>query len=368
MEKKYCNLQVKEFHSDERTLSGYASTFGFPADSHGDVIKRGAFVDCIKKIQSEGIPLLDSHKQDSVIKARLADTPRVEEIRQKLKQGHINKMSIGFFIEAQSFTEQDGKEYRVIEKADLIEVSVVPIPANSRAEILAVKEQKIDSSEECACTDCGCEKNQENGVRANEATENAVSLETPNTVSEKELEALKKGQEILAEAKEGALTEEKAAEVKSLFEEAETHRLEAEKLNEKSKLSEEAELLEKNLETAVNRVPVASEQNEEKNMEKELFVKAHAKYLRYGKSELNVEERKALASNSDPDGGIFVHGELQNRLIEILDDVLQLRALATVVPVMKVLHYQSYQFLMLSVSKHLHHTKKLSYLRFLKNY
>jgi HK97 family phage major capsid protein len=148
-------------------------------------------------------------------------------------------------------------------------------------------------------------------------------------------EALKKGQEILAEAKEGALTEEKAAEVKSLFEEAETHRLEAEKLNEKSKLSEEAELLEKNLETAVNRVPVASEQNEEKNMEKELFVKAHAKYLRYGKSELNVEERKALASNSDPDGGIFVHGELQNRLIEILDDVLQLRALATVVPVNK---------------------------------
>jgi HK97 family phage prohead protease len=203
MEKKYCNLQVKEFHSDERTLSGYASTFGFPADSHGDVIKRGAFVDCIKKIQSEGIPLLDSHKQDSehvlgtvisayedehglFIKARLADTPRVEEIRQKLKQGHINKMS-----------KQDGKEYRVIEKADLIEVSVVPIPANSRAEILAVKEQKIDSSEECACTDCGCEKNQENGVRANEATENAVSLETPNTVSEKELQNLERLSELL---------------------------------------------------------------------------------------------------------------------------------------------------------------------------
>jgi phage head maturation protease len=193
MEKKYCNLQVKEFHSEDRTLSGYASTFGFPADSHGDVIKRGAFVDCIKKIQSEGIPLLDSH----IIKARLADTPRVEEIRQKLKQGHINKMSIGFFIEAQSFIEQDGREYRVIEKADLIEISVVPIPANSRAEILAVKEQNLDSSEECACTNCGCEKNQENGVRADEATENAVSLETPNTVSEKELQNLERLSELL---------------------------------------------------------------------------------------------------------------------------------------------------------------------------
>jgi hypothetical protein len=133
----------------------------------------------------------------SIIKARLADTPRVEEIRQKLKQGHINKMSIGFFIEAQSFIEQDGREYRVIEKADLIEISVVPIPANSRAEILAVKEQNLDSSEECACTNCGCEKNQENGVRADEATENAVSLETPNTVSEKELQNLERLSELL---------------------------------------------------------------------------------------------------------------------------------------------------------------------------
>jgi HK97 family phage major capsid protein len=148
-------------------------------------------------------------------------------------------------------------------------------------------------------------------------------------------EALQKGQEILAEAKEGNLSEEKAAEVKSLFEKAESFRTEAEELHNKETLKEEAEVLEKSLETAVNRVPVASNQNEEKNMEKELFVKAHAKFLRYGKGELTVEERKSLSSNNDADGGIFVHAELQNRLIEILDDVLQLRQLATVVPVNK---------------------------------
>ena len=148
-------------------------------------------------------------------------------------------------------------------------------------------------------------------------------------------EAMQKGQEILAEAKEGNLSEEKAAEVKSLFEKAESFRTEAEELHNKETLKEEAEVLEKSLETAVNRVPVASNQNEEKNMEKELFVKAHAKFLRYGKGELTVEERKSLSSNNDADGGIFVHAELQNRLIEILDDVLQLRQLATVVPVNK---------------------------------
>jgi HK97 family phage major capsid protein len=148
-------------------------------------------------------------------------------------------------------------------------------------------------------------------------------------------EALQKGQEILAEAKEGNLSEEKAAEVKSLFEKAESFRTEAEALHSKETLKEEAEVLEKSLETAVNRVPVASNQNEEKNMEKELFVKAHAKFLRYGKGELTAEERKSLSSNNDADGGIFVHAELQNKLIEILDDVLQLRQLATVVPVNK---------------------------------
>lgn len=157
-----------------------------------------------------------------------------------------------------------------------------------------------------------------------------------NTMESKELfnkadEALKKGQEILAEAQDGSLSEEKAAEVKSLFAEAEEARSQAEKLNEKAELMKEAEAIEKDLGEAVNRVPVVSEQKEEKNMEKEVIAKAQGKYLKYGRAELNAEERKALASNIDADGGIFVHGELQNRLIEILDDVLQLRQLATVV-------------------------------------
>lgn len=245
MEHKNINLEIKRFDPDSRTISGYASTFGFPADVQGDVIMAGAFANSIHKIKKEGIPLLDSHKQDSehvlgtvidayedahglYITARLADTPRVEEIRQKLKQGHINKMSIGFFIGKQHFTNKGGQEYRMIDEAHLIEISVVPIPANSRATILSVKAQDTQGAavseevEEASMTTvpptaeaqeealkCEIEEKtqetinedsevlenlakplQEDGVRADEATENASDCETPADISLEEKQAL----------------------------------------------------------------------------------------------------------------------------------------------------------------------------------
>ena len=238
MEKKSVNLEIKQFDAESRLLAGYASTFGLPADVQGDVIVKGAFAESIQKIKNGGIPLLDSHKQDSehvlgtvidameddhglYITARLADTPRVEEIRQKLKQGHINKMSIGFFIGKDHFRQHNGQELRFIEKADLIEISVVPIPANSRATILSVKnqetsedsntallseskdeavsevsEEKINDSEPCKyCSESNTaeeavQESQEDGVRADEATENASACQTPEGISPDQREAL----------------------------------------------------------------------------------------------------------------------------------------------------------------------------------
>jgi HK97 family phage major capsid protein len=152
---------------------------------------------------------------------------------------------------------------------------------------------------------------------------------------EKADEALKKGQEILAEHKDGTLSEEHAAEVKSLFDEAELYRADAEKAEEAKKLEQQAELIEKDMDQAVNSVPVVSTQEEKSMDNNDLNKKALSAYLKYGKSSMEPAERKALASNSDSDGGIFVHAELQNRLIEILDDVLQLRNLSTVVPTNK---------------------------------
>lgn len=137
---------------------------------------------------------------------------------------------------------------------------------------------------------------------------------------------LNEGQEILAKH-EGSLPEEKAAEVKGKFSEAEKVRIEAE---EAAKTELEAKEIELN--KPVNKIPTVSENvQEEKNMNKDIEQKSFEKYLRSGKSSLDGAEAKALSSISDPEGGIFVHAELQNRLIEILDDVLMLRKLATVV-------------------------------------
>lgn len=220
MEHKDLKLEVRSFDADERTLSGYASTFGFPTDSYGDIVARGAFVDSVQKIKTQGLPLLMDHDtsvksvlgtvidayEDDIglfIKARLADTESVNEIRQKLIQGHLSKMSIGFFIEKQSFIEDAGKEVRVIEKANLMEISVVTIPANDRATILSVKAQEtkeadamiaaekkelqepsIEFLEEAYAEYAQFEQQlQEDGVRANEVTENASPCKTPEHIA-----------------------------------------------------------------------------------------------------------------------------------------------------------------------------------------
>jgi HK97 family phage prohead protease len=161
--KKICKqacLEIKQFDQDERTIAGYASTFGLPADTDGDVMAKGAFSASLQKINSGGVPLLDGHSHKSTdvlgtvyqafeddhglfIKAKLAKTPAVDEVYEKLKQGHLNKFSVGFFIEDQEVKDMGGQVVREIKNADLIEVSVVPIPANSNANILSVK--NIDS-------------------------------------------------------------------------------------------------------------------------------------------------------------------------------------------------------------------------------
>lgn len=183
MEKKVTTFEVKQFDADSRLMSGYASTFGMPADLTGDVIVKGAFAESVIKIKAEGIPLLDTHDAkcgdvlgtviDALeddhglwITAKLADTPGVEECRQKMQQGHLNKMSIGFFTLAQTFRQHNGEELRFIEKADLVEISVVAIPANPRANIVSVKNQETDVDAE-----------------PKQVTESATDVTTPKKVN-----------------------------------------------------------------------------------------------------------------------------------------------------------------------------------------
>lgn len=152
-------VQWKAFSEEDHTLVGYASVWGGPPDEHGDIITKGAFTKTIKERVSKGIvPLLDSHIYDSAhtlgtvyraeeddhglkIWAKLSSAPTVEEIRQKMIEGHLGKLSIGYDSVRERYVRDDrtGKTARHLDELKLYEISVVPIPALERASILSVK-------------------------------------------------------------------------------------------------------------------------------------------------------------------------------------------------------------------------------------
>lgn len=234
MKHKSFDLEFKAFDESKGIVEGYATTFGFPADLDGDIINEKAFDLSLQKINEKGIPLLDGHGRDSVnkvvgtvfsaiktskgiyIKAKLADTPANHEIYMKLQQGHINKFSIGFMIEDAKFVTKDNQEYREITQAEMYEVSIVAIPANPRADILAVKEASLESEgnsefEGAVAVEETNEQLSESGnssqnleAEANgevEATIQAESVEASGTKleSEENLDALKLQFDLLSE-------------------------------------------------------------------------------------------------------------------------------------------------------------------------
>ncbi|MCU7713074.1 HK97 family phage prohead protease [Priestia sp. JV24] len=160
--KRLINLSAKSL--GENTLVGMASLWGFPADEHGDVVRRGAFRKTIlEKINREGggIPLLDSHIYDAAhtigtvykaeeteeglkIWARLSTSPTALDIRQKMQEGHVCKLSIGYDVINESYgRDPDTKQQvRFLNEVKLFEVSVVPIPASDRTKVLEIKSRK----------------------------------------------------------------------------------------------------------------------------------------------------------------------------------------------------------------------------------
>lgn len=143
--------------ADADTLIGYAAVFG-NIDSGGDRIKKGAFAKTIQERVAAGlVPLLDSHTWDAahtigtvvsaqedddglLIRARLSTAPSVQDLKAKLVDGTIRKMSIGYVPVKESWEKlADGRVVRNLEEIKLLEVSVVPLAMNEATRIVAVK-------------------------------------------------------------------------------------------------------------------------------------------------------------------------------------------------------------------------------------
>lgn len=138
--------------SDKGTFAGYASTFGGLPDRAGDVIARGAFGKSLKEHQAAGSTpgMLWAHEFSEPIGKWLSltedakglkaegkltlDVTRGRDAHALMKDGALS-LSIGYRV------RQDGYERttRVLKELELLEVSLVAVPANPHARVTAVK-------------------------------------------------------------------------------------------------------------------------------------------------------------------------------------------------------------------------------------
>lgn len=169
-------LDEVEVADDARTVKGYASVFG-NVDSYGDTVMKGAYAATIKAAKGKGLPMLWQHASDHLIgrwtdfreddKGLLVEgrlTPghsKAADVYASLKAGDVDGMSIGYRVPPGGASER-GDGVRVLKKVDLLEISIVVMPADSHAGITTVKAADLQYREfrallQKAMRDAGCD-------------------------------------------------------------------------------------------------------------------------------------------------------------------------------------------------------------------
>ena len=156
---KEFKVKYKETEDGSGYLEGYASTFIKKPDAYGDIVKKGAFTNTLKRIYEEGksIPLLWSHKMDDLKSyigtaeadeddkglhfiAKFDDTDEAQKVRQMYKDGRLSKFSFAYdIIDEGTITLEDGTKANELRELELFEISCVLVPANSDAGVIDVK-------------------------------------------------------------------------------------------------------------------------------------------------------------------------------------------------------------------------------------
>lgn len=160
-------------------FEGYASVFGV-VDSDGDVIVKGAFADSIKAYQESGKrpKLLWMHNPSIIVgsitemyeddhglymKGKLIlEVEKGREAYALMKAGELDAMSVGF--NPVGDIKASGEGGKVIDKADLWEISVVTWGANPEAKINVVKSIDSERDFERFLRDSGFSKAQAVGI------------------------------------------------------------------------------------------------------------------------------------------------------------------------------------------------------------
>ncbi len=153
-------LEIKSV-DDAGTFSGLASTFGPPADTFRDVIAANAFTKSLSEHKKRGtVPLMlwahdtsqpigrwtevKETRRGLAVKGKLTlQVQKAKEAHALMRDGAIDALSIGFRL--REFHREKGGT-RVLSDIDLLEISLVTMPANSQARINGVKELSTNPS------------------------------------------------------------------------------------------------------------------------------------------------------------------------------------------------------------------------------
>ena len=142
------------------TISGYASTWDRVPDAYGDIVKKGAFAESLKKYEDSGraIPLLWAHQMNDLksyigtasaheddrglfFTAKFDDTEEAQRVRQLYKDGRLAKFSFAYnTLDSAPVELEDGTKANELRKLDIFEISTVLVPANDFAEVADVKQ------------------------------------------------------------------------------------------------------------------------------------------------------------------------------------------------------------------------------------
>lgn len=158
MEVKAIAFDDSQVNMEERTFKGYASTFG-NVDEVGDIIEAGAFAKSIQERGPEGtkqIKVLWQHDmplgmptvmlEDSkglYVEGKISKTRLGDEALELMRDGVVDRMSIGFSIPQGKAYYDEAMGVRKIKEVKLFEFSPVTFPANEMAVVTGVKNLEL---------------------------------------------------------------------------------------------------------------------------------------------------------------------------------------------------------------------------------
>lgn len=163
MKRKDRSMQIRSFDydvkavSDDGLFTGYGSVFGV-VDSYNEVVAPGAFLESLEdaKAKARTFPVLWQHRTDEPIGSWdieslkederglfgsgglwLEDAPYARIAYRGMKSRSITGLSIGYYVRESSFDEKT--RIRTLTKLDLVEISIVTVPANDEARTDVIK-------------------------------------------------------------------------------------------------------------------------------------------------------------------------------------------------------------------------------------